>query len=247
MKNSYLKTLFEGLFVVASLVNLVALSYGNDVIASCAKPFLMPFLALTAYFWLKEKEVPWNRIATYTIAALVFGTIGDILLIFGGNGFFIAGAIAFFIGHIMYFLAIFAFSIGKRPSGRLEDVLPIFVGTVAVIILLGFGLTLIKSFNASLAVKIAIGIYAIAFPINVNQAAFGSVFYKPLWLTAFGYLFFAFSDAMIGINVFKNIDFPSRHMLVMLLYIIGQAMIVAGIVKSLKLYSGSTEDPARAE
>jgi uncharacterized membrane protein YhhN len=235
MKNSYLKTLFEGLFVVASLVNLVALSYGNNVIASCAKPFLMPFLALTAYFWLKENEVQWSRIATYTMAALVFGTIGDILLIFGGNGFFIAGAIAFFIGHIMYMLAIYAFSRGKRISGRLEETLPVIVGALAMGILLAFGWQFINSFNESAYVKIAIGIYALAFPCNIFFAAYGAVFYKPLWLTAFGYLFFAFSDALIGINVFKNIDFPSRHMMVMLLYIIGQAMIVAGIVKSLKL------------
>ena len=51
------------LFVTASLVNLVALSYDNNLVASIAKPFLMPFLALTAYFWLKENEVPWNKLS----------------------------------------------------------------------------------------------------------------------------------------------------------------------------------------
>ena len=48
MRNKSLITLFAMLFVTASLVNLVALSYDNNLVAAIAKPFLRPFLALTA-------------------------------------------------------------------------------------------------------------------------------------------------------------------------------------------------------
>ena len=40
MRNKSLITLFAMLFVTASLVNLVALSYDNNLVASIAKPFL---------------------------------------------------------------------------------------------------------------------------------------------------------------------------------------------------------------
>ena len=234
MRNKSLITLFAMLFVTASLVNLVALSYGNNLVASIAKPLLMPFLALTAYFWLKENEVPWNKLSASLISALAFGTIGDIFLMFSGKGFFIAGMAAFFAGHVCYFLVLLRLLKGRKPSGNMRDVGIVVVASLAMMIIMWVGATQVLSYKLDIAMGLIVFIYALAFPANVYFSAYGTIFYKPLWITAFGYLFFAFSDGLIGLDVFKDIDFASRHLLVMLTYIVAQAMIVCGIAKSIR-------------
>jgi uncharacterized membrane protein YhhN len=234
MRNSSLKTLFAMLFVTASLVNLVALSYGNNLVASIAKPLLMPFLALTAYFWLKENDVPWSKLSASLISALAFGTIGDIFLMFSGKGFFIAGMAAFFAGHVCYSLALLKLLKGRKPSGNMRDLGIVAVAVMAMMILMWVAAKQVLSFKLDIAMGMIVFIYALAFPANVYFSAYGTIFYKPLWITAFGYLFFAFSDGLIGLNVFRGIDFDSRHLLVMLTYIVAQAMIVCGIAKSIR-------------
>lgn len=234
MRNSSLKTLFAMLFVTASLVNLVALSYGNNLVASIAKPLLMPFLALTAYFWLKENDVPWSKLSASLISALAFGTIGDIFLMFSGKGFFIAGMAAFFAGHVCYSFVLLKLLKGRKPSGNMRDLGIVAVAVMAMMILMWVAATQVLSFKLDIAMGLIVFIYALAFPANVYFSAYGTIFYKPLWITAFGYLFFAFSDGLIGLNVFRGIDFDSRHLLVMLTYIVAQAMIVCGIAKSIR-------------
>ncbi len=234
MRNSSLKTLFAMLFVTASLVNLVALSYGNNLVASIAKPLLMPFLALTAYFWLKENDVPWSKLSASLISALAFGTIGDIFLMFSGKGFFIAGMAAFFAGHVCYSFVLLKLLKGRKPSGNMRDLGIVAVAVMAMMILMWVAAKQVLSFKLDIAMGLIVFIYALAFPANVYFSAYGTIFYKPLWITAFGYLFFAFSDGLIGLNVFRGINFDSRHLLVMLTYIVAQAMIVCGIAKSIR-------------
>ena len=234
MRNKSLITLFAMLFVTASLVNLVALSYGNNLVASIAKPLLMPFLALTAYFWLKENDVPWSKLSASLISALAFGTIGDIFLMFSGKGFFIAGMAAFFAGHVCYSFVLLKLLKGRKPSGNMRDLGIVAVAVMAMMILMWVAAKQVLSFKLDIAMGLIVFIYALAFPANVYFSAYGTIFYKPLWITAFGYLFFAFSDGLIGLDVFKDIDFASRHLLVMLTYIVAQAMIVCGIAKSIR-------------
>ena len=234
MRNSSLKTLFAMLFVTASLVNLVALSYGNNLVASIAKPLLMPFLALTAYFWLKENDVPWSKLSASLISALAFGTIGDIFLMFSGKGFFIAGMAAFFAGHVCYSFVLLKLLKGRKPSGNMRDLGIVAVAVMAMMILMWVAAKQVLSFKLDIAMGLIVFIYALAFPANVYFSAYGTIFYKPLWITAFGYLFFAFPDGLIGLNVFRGINFDSRHLLVMLTYIVAQAMIVCGIAKSIR-------------
>ena len=222
------------LFVTASLVNLVALSYGNNLVASIAKPLLMPFLALTAYFWLKENDVPWSKLSASLISALAFGTIGDIFLMFSGKGFFIAGMAAFFAGHVCYSFVLLKLLKGRKPSGNMRDLGIVAVAVMAMMILMWVAAKQVLSFKLDIAMGLIVFIYALAFPANVYFSAYGTIFYKPLWITAFGYLFFAFSDGLIGLNVFRGINFDSRHLLVMLTYIVAQAMIVCGIAKSIR-------------
>ena len=215
MRNSSLKTLFAMLFVTASLVNLVA-------------------LALTAYFWLKENDVPWSKLSASLISALAFGTIGDIFLMFSGKGFFIAGMAAFFAGHVCYSFVLLKLLKGRKPSGNMRDLGIVAVAVMAMMILMWVAAKQVLSFKLDIAMGLIVFIYALAFPANVYFSAYGTIFYKPLWITAFGYLFFAFSDGLIGLNVFRGINFDSRHLLVMLTYIVAQAMIVCGIAKSIR-------------
>ena len=194
----------------------------------------MPFLALTAYFWLKENDVPWSKLSASLISALAFGTIGDIFLMFSGKGFFIAGMAAFFAGHVCYSFVLLKLLKGRKPSGNMRDLGIVAVAVMAMMILMWVAAKQVLSFKLDIAMGLIVFIYALAFPANVYFSAYGTIFYKPLWITAFGYLFFAFSDGLIGLNVFRGINFDSRHLLVMLTYIVAQAMIVCGIAKSIR-------------
>jgi len=153
---------------------------------------------------------------------------------FSGKGFFIAGMAAFFAGHVCYSLALLKLLKGRKPSGNMRDLGIVAVAVMAMMILMWVAAKQVLSFKLDIAMGLIVFIYALAFPANVYFSAYGTIFYKPLWITAFGYLFFAFSDGLIGLNVFRGINFDSRHLLVMLTYIVAQAMIVCGIAKSIR-------------
>ncbi len=65
MRNKSLITLFAMLFVTASLVNLVALSYDNNLVASIAKPFLMRCHG-TSFPQASFRPLPSEPSATYS-------------------------------------------------------------------------------------------------------------------------------------------------------------------------------------
>ena len=97
-KYSWLKWLV----CIPVIVNLSGLLAGIPVLTKVSKPLLMPLLALTAWMLMSSGGVRGRR-KTTIVLALLFGALGDILLMFHGTNFFLAGMLAFLIGHIFYF------------------------------------------------------------------------------------------------------------------------------------------------
>jgi uncharacterized membrane protein YhhN len=83
------------IFFAVSLLNLLGVATANDTLIYISKPLLMPALMV----WL---IVETNRHGEFTfrrrsvIGALVFSTLGDVLLMFAGEIFFILDCFSFY-------------------------------------------------------------------------------------------------------------------------------------------------------
>ena len=207
------------LFLLPAVVNLAGKLFGNEAMADISKPFLMPFLALSVYILLKEHDVRGCRVKTILLA-LLFGAAGDILLMLPGIGFFMAGMVAFFIGHVFYFSTVPAPCKVNGVSGKILSV-------VSLLVLLAVVLSIAGRFSVEGPMKVAIMVYACAFAFLIHACIVAAIDRKkPLYLvTALGFIFFAVSDALLAIGLFTDIKVPNRGFLVMATYIVAQAIV----------------------
>lgn len=207
------------LFLVPVVANLAGKWFGVSWLAACSKPLLMPLIALSVFLLLREHDVRGRRVSLI-ILALVAGTVGDVLLMFGGTGPFIAGIIAFFIGHILYFSVLPAPWKVKGVFGKILTVL--LFACLAVLVLTVLGL-----FDLEGALGVAVRVYAFAFVCLITTAiAAGIDRRRPLYfITAIGFVLFAISDTFIAIGDFTATKVPRGGFIVMSTYITAQAIV----------------------
>ena len=91
-----IRYVFLFLFLTVSAFHLYGCIRGKDRLCSFTKPALMPLLA--AYYVLGSLPSPNASL----VAALLFSWIGDVLLMPRGNGWFVAGGIAFTAAHALF-------------------------------------------------------------------------------------------------------------------------------------------------
>ncbi|MCC7464853.1 MAG: hypothetical protein IT261_01205, partial [Saprospiraceae bacterium] len=113
-----MKSLWRTLFSLDVLLNLAGIMSNKPALVFLSKPLLMPLLAA----WLLTETKSSSGIFRNAIAlALAFSTLGDVLLMFEGGMFFLAGLGAFLIAHLWYIRAFFSVKgasngyIKKRP------------------------------------------------------------------------------------------------------------------------------------
>ena len=207
------------LFLVPVVANLAGKWFGVSWLAACSKPLLMPLIALSVFLLLREHDVRGRRVSLI-ILALVAGTVGDVLLMFGGTGPFIAGIIAFFIGHILYFSVLPAPWKVKGVFGKILTVL--LFACLAVLVL-----TVLGRFDLEGALGVAVRVYAFAFVCLITTAiAAGIDRRRPLYfITAIGFVLFAISDTFIAIGDFTATKVPRGGFIVMSTYIAAQAIV----------------------
>ena len=208
------------LFCVPVVANLVAVTIGSRPLEMISKPLLMPLIALAVYLIAKERDVRGNRVPLI-ISALLFGAVGDILLMLGGTGRFLAGMIFFFLGHILYFGVLPSPWKVKGISGKILSLL--FLAALLVGVLL-----LASRFPVEGLMAVAVKVYACAFAFLIYASVTAAIDRRrPLYLlTALGFVIFAFSDCLVAVGAFTDIEVPSHGLLVMSTYIAAQ-MIVA--------------------
>ncbi len=207
------------LFLVPVLANLAGKWFGVSWLAACSKPLLMPLIALSVFLLLREHDVRGRRVSLI-ILALVTGTVGDVLLMFGGTGPFIAGIIAFFIGHILYFSVLPAPWKVKGVFGKILTVL--LFACLAVLVL-----TVLGRFDLEGALGVAVRVYAFAFVCLITTAIVAGIDRRrPLYfITAIGFVLFAISDTFIAIGDFTATKVPRGGFIVMSTYIAAQAIV----------------------
>lgn len=152
------------------------------------------------------------------VAALVLSALGDLCLAQAGESAFVAGLGAFLLAHIAY--AVLFFSVGNGLAAA-EPIVLAGIGLFALF----FGLLLVRRAGA-LAMPVGLYVLAIA-GMGFGAAAVGGA-------VLLGAVLFMASDALIGTEKFL---LPAGHPFhavtapaVWVLYIAGQALIVAGLL-----------------
>lgn len=227
------------LVCIPVIANLSGLLAGIPVLTKVSKPLLMPLLALTAWMLMSSGGVRGRR-KTTIVLALLFGALGDILLMFHGTNFFLAGMLAFLIGHIFYFSTLPS---PWKTKGFWETALSV----ILLAALLVFVISTARIFNLNGVMGCAVTVYACAFAFLIHGCIMAAVSRKrPLFLlAALGFAFFALSDTLLAIGMFTDLAIPKRGFLVMLTYILAQAVASLSLASELRNELEKTEFGSR--
>lgn len=213
-------------FLAVTTLHLVCHGLEHPEWAAWTKPLLMPSLALVTFARLRLAGLSSEPRAKAVIAALLCGAAGDIFLMSGGEAMFIAGLLAFLAGHVSYFLSM-PYSVLRKPLSSPTD----FIFLFAFLILGGVVFTVLKGMSPGN--WLLVGLYAMVFPFMAGLSLFCVKSSKKYWLTALGYLLFAFSDSLVAMACFTGEHVPLHGLIVMSTYILAQALISKSLTDAL--------------
>lgn len=186
-----LRAVLMNLVWIPVAANLAGHWTGCHPLTVASKPLLMPLLALTAYLLMTGCGVRGAG-RTKIVAALLFGALGDILLMFSGTWWFLAGMLSFLAGHVLYYLTLpspFRFTVPGR-SGAAAETAPgaveaapavdgpayrrsqagIVLSLLLLACLLAFVVYVAGLFPAEGAMKVAVTVYACAFAFLIHAS-----------------------------------------------------------------------------
>lgn len=199
-------------YIVVGILHLVSQLFGIDALTAITKPLLMPAL-LVALLWALPRRR--GEVALLASLAILFGWLGDVSLMDAGPGFLI-GLGFFLLGHLAY-LTLFwrRMRVRARPRWWAAVYLVWWVGLVGI---------LAPHAGAMLAPLALYGLVLGAL------AAVGSACDR--WI-AIGSAAFLVSDSLLGFRLFLPGFHPWQiDFLIMLTYLAGQGLMVAGIVRT---------------
>lgn len=209
------------LFIVASVVNVAAWIWGQSALADLVKPALMPLLSLSTVACALDYRVD-RRLLGWLVAALLFGFLGDTLLIREGFIFFASGIGAFLIGHIFY-ISLFGGRSWKGLTWKEWVIsLPFMMGGV-------YGLVRLLKISGDLLVPMAV--YGFMLMLLIFSTLCGLIRFRNrgAWALVFlGALLFTFSDALIAAETFEVVSFPLLDATIMFTYLLAQSLLAIG-------------------
>jgi uncharacterized membrane protein YhhN len=207
------KIVFLVILGVVSVVYLVTLFFKYGLFQAILKCCLVP-LVLAVYIFGAEK------ILLPIVLALVFGWVGDVLLLKDSAfRFFILGLVSFLIVHICYIIAMYEFA---RPFHITVLVISIAVGAC-------IGFLLFKIFRPTAEMKIPIIAYEttiIIMAIFALQLFLAQDFSFGVFVLA-GSLCFLVSDSTLAYDTFRK-KLKYGAFIIMLTYIAAQLLITLG-------------------
>ena len=204
---------------------LVVLERITDLIPSLnglyylAKPLIV--LSLIVYFIKNSSHLNKNT-KNFTVLALVFSLLGDVLLMFQNNSpnFFISGLAAFLTAHIFYSVLFNTIrDTHKKPFTFIS-------------ILLIYAVVLFSLFKDNLGeMLIPVLLYIIVILIMATMAFLRKNIIKSSYnWVLLGAIIFMLSDSTIAINKFYT-SLSAASTAIMLTYALAQYLIVFGILK----------------
>lgn len=220
------KHLLLTLFITVAILEVLGEIIDNSFLIFFFKPLLMPLLLA---WYISVSKVNNKSTRKSIIIALLFSFIGDTLLLFAeiNELYFLLGLGAFLIAQLTY-----AFTFNKdRIKGKMTRGYPI-----AILILFGSYIQILfmSIYSKLNDFTIPVIIYATTVTLMGVTAAFrlNSVHEKSYHLTFIGAILFIISDTVIAIDKFSyNNLLPFASILIMSLYIVGQFLIVKGLLK----------------
>jgi uncharacterized membrane protein YhhN len=202
-------------YFVISLAYLSGILAGLPALTEAIKPLLIPALILAFGLTLMSRRSvgspnPTPLAAALTLGGLVLSWAGDVAL---GPSFEL-GLGFFLLAHLCY-IAAFWTSFRMKPSWWSLLALPWFAGLLWL---------LAPSLGALLPV---VGVYGAVLGFMAASATRGNLF------TILGGIFFVVSDSMLAFRIFTPLfQSPPEDAFIMLTYLLAQAFIVVGILRS---------------
>lgn len=210
-----------GLFAVIAVADWFAVGTGDRRTEAVVKPAALLALTTAALAGGAAEEPA----GLWLVGALLLGTVGDVLLLESSERRFLGGLSAFLVGHLAYVVS-FAL-LGLSASWWLAG------GVVAL------ALSGLVAQRVLLATWTAGG-PALAVPVALYTAVIGAMlvtgFATEQPLVAAGATVFVISDTVLALDRFAR---PARwrdpvpHVVVMVTYHLGQALIVLGVLAAL--------------
>jgi uncharacterized membrane protein YhhN len=215
-------------FITVALLNLLGATLAQSTLVFCTKPLLMPLLML----WLATAtpRVPEQSFLRRTMfGALVFSTLGDILLMFSGQLFFLLGLVFFLLAHVFY---IGAFSsISSFKNGFLSRnpwwATPFIAFPICLLIFLWTGIPV--------GMKLPVAAYASVISVMALSVVNlkGKIAAPIFWTLMAGAVLFLISDSALAFSSFGQ-PFAGERLVIMGTYILGQYLLVRGVSEVLK-------------
>jgi uncharacterized membrane protein YhhN len=198
-------------YAVVGVIHLGALFTGADALSSATKWLLMPLLLAALLIGLPRLR---SEIALWGGLGVLFSWAGDVLLSSPGDTGFVIGLGGFLVAHALY-LVLFLRPLRTRTPPPLA--LFYIAWWVALILILAPHL-------GGLLIPVAI------YGLVLGTAAAFALGTNPI--TAVGGLIFAISDTVLAFKLFlPDFSLWQADFLIMLFYIVGQGLIIAGAVR----------------
>ncbi|MFC3563637.1 lysoplasmalogenase [Pedobacter jamesrossensis] len=215
--------IFAIIFALVYIIQLYAETSGNISLRNFSKPLIV----ITLLIWLYSSTNLKGRFHKRIFTGLVFGLIGDILLMLqsGRPNFFIFGLIAFLLCHIFY---IRAFTLDHKSNPNYKN--PFLLWAIGVFAIFCSGLFFYLQPSLG-AMQFPVLMYAIIITFMAIMAVnrYGKVNIFSYKLILYGALFFLLSDSALAVNKFAQ-PIPQAGVLIMATYMLAQYLIVYGTV-----------------
>lgn len=185
-----------------------------------AKPAIV--LSLIVFF-IKTSEGVSKPIKNFTLLALIFSLLGDVLLMFVNQSphFFTFGLVAFLIAHIMY-VAAFLKHRNKQRS---------VIGFLGLLILYAAGMFyFLKDGLGAMLIPVVVYMAIILSMATTAYLRKGCANNRSYNLVFIGAIFFMISDSILALNKFYQ-AIPLSGILIIVTYALAQYLIVMGILK----------------
>ena len=214
-----MKHVFLGVFVLAAAVHLWASRRENRRVRNISKPFLLP--SLLGFYVLGARSP-----AAAIILALVFSWLGDVLLIPRGVRWFTAGGIAFMVSHAFFILGYSRdVDFARIPAALIAGLALLFLAAAVWVfrrLRPHLPRALFYPMFFYLLLNGAMNCFSIFRCITVPSAAAVT--------TAVGAVLFFVSDCTLFFVRFHKESRWKTHFPVMLTYLLGELLIVLGLL-----------------
>ena len=196
-------------------IHLYACASHHDALRRKTKPLLMPLLAL--FCLTLSSPINW-----FIIAALLFGFLGDTLLLF--ERAFNFGMAAFFVGHLFYVCAAIS-----SLQGGISLILGIIIALICYALLLLGYIAVITPKVAKEHIAGTIYFCVICLMSLFTLLALIQNGSTAAWSAFLGSLVFIASDMVHVYNKFRN-SFSQAYTVIMITYLLAQFCISAGLI-----------------